>query len=117
MDAIRNPFSPGAGSPPPELAGRDAILELANVLFGRVRLKRSEKSMMMTGLRGVGKTVLLYDPSPHPLLCVEEPENQLYPRLLHELAEAFRFAGDRRVDSKAAGFADCSRRRGTTAKD
>ena len=59
MDAIRNPFSPGAGSPPPELAGRDAILDLANVLFGRVRLKRSEKSMMMTGLRGVGKTVLL----------------------------------------------------------
>ena len=33
---------------------------------------------------------LLYDPSPHPLLCVEEPENQLYPRLLHELAEEFR---------------------------
>jgi predicted ATPase len=34
--------------------------------------------------------VLLYDPEPHPLLCVEEPENQLYPRLLHELAEEFR---------------------------
>lgn len=34
--------------------------------------------------------VLLYDPKPHPLLCVEEPENQLYPKLLHELAEEFR---------------------------
>jgi predicted ATPase len=34
--------------------------------------------------------VLLYDPNPHPLLCVEEPENQLYPQLLWELAEEFR---------------------------
>lgn len=59
MDKIKNPFSPGAGSPPPELAGRDAILEQAHVLFGRVRLKRPEKSILMTGLRGVGKTVLL----------------------------------------------------------
>ncbi len=59
MDAIRNPFSPGAGSPPPELAGRDAILEQAAVLLGRVRRKRPEKSILMTGLRGVGKTVLL----------------------------------------------------------
>ena len=33
---------------------------------------------------------LLYDPNPHPLLCVEEPENQLYPKLLWELAEEFR---------------------------
>ena len=38
---------------------------------------------------------LLYDPSPHPLLCVEEPENQLYPRLLHELAEEFRIYANR----------------------
>ncbi|MBI9109972.1 ATP-binding protein [Maridesulfovibrio ferrireducens] len=59
MDKIKNPFSPGAGTPPPELAGRDAILEQARVLFGRVRAKRPEKSILMTGLRGVGKTVLL----------------------------------------------------------
>lgn len=59
MDRIRNPFSPGAGSPPPELAGRDGILEQAQVLFGRVRARRPEKSLLMTGLRGVGKTVLL----------------------------------------------------------
>ena len=59
MDKIKNPFSPGAGSPPPELAGRDGILEQAHVLLGRVRLKRPEKSILMTGLRGVGKTVLL----------------------------------------------------------
>lgn len=59
MDNIRNPFSPGAGSPPPELAGRDSVLEQARVLLGRVRAKRPEKSLLLTGLRGVGKTVLL----------------------------------------------------------
>lgn len=59
MDRIRNPFSPGAGSPPPELAGRDSTLEQARVLFGRIRARRPEKSLLMTGLRGVGKTVLL----------------------------------------------------------
>lgn len=59
MDKIRNPFSPGAGSPPPELAGREGILEQARVLFGRVQAKRPEKSLLLTGLRGVGKTVLL----------------------------------------------------------
>ena len=59
MDAIKNPFSPGAGSPPPEMVGREGVLEQARVLLGRVRLKRPEKSMLLTGLRGVGKTVLL----------------------------------------------------------
>jgi hypothetical protein len=59
MDKIRNPFSPGAGSPPPELAGRENILEQARVLLGRVRAGRPEKSLLLTGLRGVGKTVLL----------------------------------------------------------
>ena len=59
MDPVKNPFSPGAGSPPPELVGRDPILEQARVLLGRVKLKRPEKSLLLTGLRGVGKTVLL----------------------------------------------------------
>src|SRR5215213_9350016 len=59
MDPIKNPFSPGAGSPPPELVGRDPILEQARILLGRTKLKRPEKSMLLTGLRGVGKTVLL----------------------------------------------------------
>jgi len=59
MDPIKNPFSPGAGSPPPELVGRDPILEQARILLGRVKTKRPEKSMLLTGLRGVGKTVLL----------------------------------------------------------
>jgi hypothetical protein len=59
MNPIKNPFSPGAGSPPPELVGRDPVLEQARILLGRIRGKRSEKSMLLTGLRGVGKTVLL----------------------------------------------------------
>lgn len=59
MDAIKNPFSPGAGSPPPELVGRAGVLEQARVLLGRIQAKRSEKSILLTGLRGVGKTVLL----------------------------------------------------------
>lgn len=59
MDRIRNPYSPGAGSPPPELVGRDPILEQAQVLLGRAKARRAEKSLLLTGLRGVGKTVLL----------------------------------------------------------
>lgn len=59
MDPIKNPFSPGAGSPPPELVGRDPTLEQARILLGRIKNKRPEKSMLLTGLRGVGKTVLL----------------------------------------------------------
>ena len=59
MDPIKNPFSPGAGAPPPELVGRDPILNQAKILLGRVKIKRPEKSLLLTGLRGVGKTVLL----------------------------------------------------------
>lgn len=54
-----NPFSPGAGAPPPELVGREPILRQADLLFGRISQGRAEKSLLLTGLRGVGKTVLL----------------------------------------------------------
>lgn len=59
MDSVKNPFSPGAGSPPPELAGRDKLTEQADILLERIKHRRSEQSMILTGLRGVGKTVLL----------------------------------------------------------
>ncbi len=59
MDPIKNPFSPGAGSPPPELVGRDPVLDQARILLGRIKQRRPEKSLLLTGLRGVGKTVLL----------------------------------------------------------
>jgi Cdc6-like AAA superfamily ATPase len=59
MDKIKNPLSPGAGSPPPELAGRDGILEDARVLLGMILAGGPEKSLLLTGLHGVGKTVLI----------------------------------------------------------
>ena len=59
MDPITNPFAPGAGTPPPELAGRDELRETVRVATERVRLGRPTKSVLMVGLRGVGKTVLL----------------------------------------------------------
>ena len=59
MDPVRNPYTPGAGSQPPALTGRDEQLESFRVLLERLRLGRPEKSMVITGLRGVGKTVLL----------------------------------------------------------
>jgi hypothetical protein len=59
MDPVRNPFAPGAGNPPPELAGRQAILDQADVMLARIAQGRHAKSFMLVGLRGVGKTVLL----------------------------------------------------------
>ena len=59
MDPIRNPYAPGAGTPPPELAGRDDIRENARIALERTRIGRPSKSLIMVGLRGVGKTVLL----------------------------------------------------------
>jgi len=60
MNALTNPFSPGAGSPPPELAGREDILEKALLALARIKAERAEKSFHLVGLRGVGKTVLLH---------------------------------------------------------
>jgi hypothetical protein len=59
MDPVRNPYAPGAGTPPPELAGRDELREQVRVAIERVRAARPTKSVLMVGLRGVGKTVLL----------------------------------------------------------
>jgi hypothetical protein len=56
---VSNPFAPGAGSPPPELAGREALIDSATVALERLRRGRPAKSTMLIGLRGVGKTVLL----------------------------------------------------------
>lgn len=59
MDPIHNPFSPGAGTPPPELAGRSDILQQALMTLARIKRGRAEKSILLIGLRGTGKTVLL----------------------------------------------------------
>lgn len=59
MDEISNPYTPGAGCPPPALVGRDCVLTDANTLLDRTLAGKSAQSMLLTGLRGVGKTVLL----------------------------------------------------------
>lgn len=59
MDPVRNPFAPGAGQRPPELAGRDKEVAAFEVVLERVARGRPERSLVLTGLRGVGKTVLL----------------------------------------------------------
>jgi hypothetical protein len=59
MDPVRNPYAPGAGQRPPELAGRDQQLAAFGVVLERVARARPERSLVLTGLRGVGKTVLL----------------------------------------------------------
>lgn len=59
MDPRKNPFSPGAGYPPPELAGRDSIIERSAIALDRIRSGRGARSFVFYGLRGVGKTVLL----------------------------------------------------------
>ena len=59
MDPVRNPYAPGAGQRPPELAGRDTELAAFDVVLERIAAGRPERSLVLTGLRGVGKTVLL----------------------------------------------------------
>ena len=59
MDTYSNPFNPGAGVSPPELAGRSEVLEQAVTALERTKRGRHAKSLMVLGLRGVGKTVLL----------------------------------------------------------
>ncbi len=101
MDPIDNPFSPGAGSPPPELVGRDGTLEQARILLGRVRQRRSEKSLLLTGLRGVGKTVLLIEmerlaqDAGYRTIAVEAHENKSLGALLSPPLKTLLFELDR----------------------
>lgn len=100
MDPLKNPFSPGAGTPPPELAGREEILERAMTALARIRLGRSEKSILMVGLRGVGKTVLLHRISElaerqgYHALMVEVNETRTLPELLIPYLRQLLFALD-----------------------
>src|SRR5581483_1695278 len=88
MDPLTNPFAPGAGTPPPELAGRDTLRETVRVALERTRRGLPTKSVLMVGLRGVGKTVLLdrmrEEAEAHTLqtVRVEAPENRSLPALL-----------------------------------
>jgi hypothetical protein len=88
MDAATNPFAPGAGTPPPELAGRDELLASVRIATVRVRAGRAAKSVLMIGLRGAGKTVLLdrmrddAEAVGIHTLRIEAPEDRSLPGLL-----------------------------------
>lgn len=89
MDPYRNPFAPGAGSRPPELAGRNQILEVSRISCGRALQGRSARPIMLLGLRGTGKTVLLNEIGRNAekdgLLVskVEAPERESLARLIY----------------------------------
>lgn len=88
MDPISNPYTPGAGTPPPELAGRDELREQVRVTLERVRRGKPAKSVLMVGLRGVGKTVLLdqmrddAEAAGIQTLRIEAPERRSLPAIL-----------------------------------
>lgn len=88
MDPRRNPFAPGAGTPPPELAGRDALLERNAVALDRIRAGRAARPSILYGLRGVGKTVLLSamrdaaEGEGMTIVAIEAPENRSLPGIL-----------------------------------
>lgn len=88
MDPVRNPFAPGAGTQPPELAGRQAILDQASITLSRAEQGRHAKSFMLIGLRGVGKTVLLNrvlnmaESSGFRALLIEAQEDGRLPELI-----------------------------------
>jgi len=88
MDPVLNPFAPGAGTQPPELAGRDELRETVRVATARVRRRLPTKSVLMVGLRGVGKTVLLdrmrleAEGAGLNTLRIEAPEGRSLPALL-----------------------------------
>jgi len=88
MDPRKNPYAPGAGTPPVELAGRGDLLERAAIALDRIRERRAARSFIFYGLRGVGKTVLLTkvrrDAEARGFSCVqiEAPEDRSLPAVL-----------------------------------
>ncbi|HYA72909.1 MAG TPA: ATP-binding protein [Roseiarcus sp.] len=88
MDPRLNPYAPGAGAKPPALAGRDALLERAAIALDRIRSGRAARGLMLYGLRGVGKTVLLNEMRLHAeaegvvAVSAEAPEQRSLPALL-----------------------------------
>lgn len=104
MDPQRNPFAPGAGTPPPELAGRDQLLERVDIALARIRAGRSAQSVILYGLRGVGKTVLLSamrrkaEADGMAVIAVEAPEQRSLPAVLAPALRAALLRLDRSKD-------------------
>lgn len=114
MDPVLNPFAPGAGSRPPALAGRDRVISDAKIAIQRTRARRHAKSMMLLGLRGVGKTVLLVriseiaEEEGYLTVLLEAPENRrlaemLIPKLRALLYKLSGFEKARMLANRALG--------------
>lgn len=107
MDPVTNPFAPGAGTPPPELAGRDDLREMVRVAIERVRRGLPTKSILMVGLRGVGKTVLLdrmrddAEAAGIHTVRIEAPEGRSLPALLAPQLRQALLRLSRNVQAKA----------------
>ncbi|MFN3986777.1 MAG: AAA family ATPase [Rhodocyclaceae bacterium] len=108
MDPRRNPYAPGAGTPPPELAGRDDIIERAAVALHRIAHARAARSLILYGLRGVGKTVLLQriatqaEAEGMTTVVIESPEGRSLPSVLGPALRAGLIRMSRKVAAKAA---------------
>jgi AAA ATPase-like protein len=107
MDPRLNPYAPGAGTPPPELAGRDELITRGAVALDRIRARRVARSLILYGLRGVGKTVLLnrirLDSEARGLITVpiEAPEGRSLPAILIPTLRSALFRLSRREAAKA----------------
>jgi AAA+ ATPase superfamily predicted ATPase len=110
MDPRLNPYAPGAGAPPPELAGRDELLDRAAVALDRIRAGRSARSVILYGLRGVGKTVLLNrmrldaEAQGFATVKIEVPEDRSLPALLAPALRAVLLRLSRGENAKAGAI-------------
>ncbi|HEX5454557.1 MAG TPA: ATP-binding protein [Stellaceae bacterium] len=108
MDPRRNPYAPGAGTPPPELAGRDDLIERSAIALDRIRAGRAARSFILYGLRGVGKTVLLNrvqreaDARGFATAKMEAPEGRSLPALLAPNLRTLLLRLDQGAKAKAA---------------
>ena len=112
MDEVRNPFAPGAGSQPHELAGRQAIMDAARISIRRNIMGRHSKSQILLGLRGTGKTVLLNqiermaEENSHLAAYIEASEEKPLPALLypkiHQAIRRFSLVKNAREKTHAA---------------
>jgi hypothetical protein len=109
VDPRLNPYAPGAGTPPPELAGRDDVIERAAVALDRLRSGRAARSVILYGLRGVGKTVLLNrirldaEARGFASVRIEAPEERSLPALLAPALRTTLFRL-RRIEATKAGL-------------
>lgn len=112
MDEIRNPFAPSAGSQPPELAGRDELIRSAEIAIQRILRGRHDRSQILLGLRGTGKTVLLNRienialENDHMTSFAEAPDDRslaelLYPKI-HQVLRKLSFVETAKTKTHAA---------------